>query len=83
MCGGGNPTSQPFDMRVGVRIVMRGSRRVRRFMVGVIRMEGKCVPMGDERKASRPTTRVHNHVRGSEEKGDDHPKFRTRIAPRE
>jgi hypothetical protein len=41
-------------------------------MVVVIRVEGKCVPMGDEHKASRPTAMVHNHMCGSEEKGDDH-----------
>jgi hypothetical protein len=52
--------------------MMRGSRRVRRFVVVVICVEGKCVPMGDEHKAPRSTAMVHNHVRGGEEKGDDH-----------
>ena len=68
-------------MRVGVRIMMRGSGRVRRCVVVpirlmrvVIRVEGKCVPMGDEHKVPRSTAMVHNHVRGGEEKGDDHTK---------
>jgi hypothetical protein len=43
-----------------------------RLMLVVISMEGKCVAMGDEHKASRPTAVVHNHVRGSKEKGNDH-----------
>jgi hypothetical protein len=41
-------------------------------MVVVIRVEGKCVPMGDEHKVSRSTAMVHNHVRRGEEKGDNH-----------
>jgi hypothetical protein len=41
-------------------------------MVVVISVEGKCAHMGDEHKIPRPTAMVHNHVRGSEEKGDDH-----------
>jgi hypothetical protein len=41
-------------------------------MVVVIRVEGKCVPMGDEHKVPRSTAMVHNYVRGGEEKGDDH-----------
>jgi hypothetical protein len=44
-----------------------------RLMLVVIDMEGKCAPMGDEHKASRPTAMVHNHVRGGKEKGNDHP----------
>jgi hypothetical protein len=43
-----------------------------RLMLVLIRMEGKCGPMGDEHKASRPTAMVHYHVRGGKEKGDDH-----------
>jgi hypothetical protein len=41
-------------------------------MVVVISVEGKCAHMGDEHNILRSTAMVHNHVRGSEEKGNDH-----------
>jgi hypothetical protein len=41
-------------------------------MAVVISMEGKCAHMGDEHKIPWSTAVVHNHVRGSEEKSDDH-----------